>query len=77
MQTVIMPYNEDKEFVVEVTYEGGSQLQASNDKLMKAIEEAEGMVFFGLSIVSRRVLRKTKHLIDRGGVYHRVFEVMV
>lgn len=76
MQTVAMPFDEDKEFVVEVTYEGGSQLRASNDKLMSAITEAEGMIAFGLSVVSRRVFRKTKKLIEQGGVYHRVFEVM-
>lgn len=77
MQTVLMPYTEDKEFVVEITYEGGSQLQASNNKLMDAIKEAEGMVTFGLGVKSRRILRKTKHLINQGGIHHRVFEVFM
>lgn len=77
MQTILMPYTEDKEFVVEVTYQGGSQLQASNNKLMEAVKEAEGMVVFGLAVESRRILRKTKHLINQGGIHYRVFEVFM
>ena len=38
MEKVLMPYDIDEEFVVEVTYQGGSQLQARNDKLMEAVK---------------------------------------
>lgn len=71
-----MPYNIDEEFVVEVTYQGGSQLQARNDKLMEAVKEAEGMTAFGLTVDTRRILRKTKQTVKVENSYQRVYELL-
>lgn len=77
MQTVLMPTEYNDEFVVDVTYEGGSQLRARSDKLKNAVEEAEGMATFGLVVIARSVLRNTHRLIKQDGMYMRVFEVLV
>lgn len=76
MQTVLMPYQFDNEFVVSVTYEGGSELQSQNNKLKQAIEEAEGMVTFGLAVIARKVLRNTQNIVQKDGKLLRVFEVL-
>lgn len=76
MEKVLMPYEVSEEFVVEITYQGGSRLQARNDKLMEAIKEASAMEAFGLAVDTSRVFRKTKQMIERGGIYSRVYEMI-
>lgn len=76
MRTVYMPYEINEEFVVEVTYQGGSQLQARNDKLMDAVKEAEGMTAFGLTVDTRRILRNTKQTVKLDNSYRRVYELI-
>lgn len=77
MQTVLMPTEYADDFVVDVTYEGGSQLRARSNKLKSAIEEAEGLVTFGLAVIARSVLRNTHKIAVQDGTYMRVFEVLV
>ena len=76
MRTVYMPYEINEEFIVDVTYQDGSQLQARNDKLMDAVKEAEGMTAFGLTVDTRRILRKTKQTVKLDNSYRRVYELI-
>jgi hypothetical protein len=71
-----MPYEINEEFIVDVTYQDGSQLQARNDKLMDAVKEAEGMTAFGLTVDTRRILRKTKQTVKLDNSYRRVYELI-
>jgi hypothetical protein len=77
MKTVLMPYDMNDEFVVDITYTGGSQLRSQHNKLMEAVKEAEGMVAFGLAVEARKVYRNTRKLADQGGKLHRIYEVLV
>jgi len=77
MDKVLMPKHFNDEFVVEVTCQSGAQLHASHDKLKNAIDEIENMVsFIGIAVNARRVLRKTKHWINKDGDFHRVYEII-
>lgn len=77
MKTVFMPVEYNDEFIVDVTYDGGSQLRARSDKLKPAMDEAEGMMAFGLGVIARSVFRNTHKLIKQDDMYVRVFEVLV
>lgn len=76
MEKVLMPFEINEEFVVEVTYQGGSRLQARNDKLMEAIKEASAMEAFGLAVDTSRVFRKTKQTVKVENSYQRVYELL-
>ena len=71
----LKPFDCKEEFIVTVTYQGGSKLSAKNNILKKAISEAESMVNFGMVVDKHEVLRKTGNTIDNGtwmSVYERL-----